>query len=177
VAAEGGNAMLPLRIRRYRRSDIPRLKRLYRAAWADTYGPVDGADAVAVMTAGLLEGGDPVMFRLAGDDIALVAVQGWRIVGSIRAHRREGIAYLSGMYVLPGRQRSGIGSRLMAAVMAELPPGLQIVADVRPTSASAIAFYRRHGFVESGRGREDVGSGHVVDVIYMCREGAAAVSA
>lgn len=168
--------MITLRIRPQRDSDSSALVRLYRAAWHATYDAIDGADWVEAMSVKLLDGDPPEMFAFAADDIALVAVRFGRIVGAIRAHRRAGLSFISGFYLYPHLQRRGIGSALLMTLLARIPPGEVVQLNVRPTSTAARQFYAAHGFVELGHGREDVGHGAPIDVVYL-RHGPAAEAA
>ncbi len=51
--------------------------------------------------------------------------------------------YIAALFVSPARQREGIGSRLLAWVMAGRP---SLELSVYVENARAVAFYRRHGF-------------------------------
>lgn len=57
--------------------------------------------------------------------------------------------------VAPERQRAGLGTRLleMLCVEARAAGRLRMLLEVRPSNATALAFYRRAGFTEIGRRR------------------------
>ena len=142
---------------------------LYRAAWHTTYDPIDGAPAIDRLIQFLLRDEPPGMFAMAATDMALVAEQDGRIVGSARAHPRNDGVHLSGMYVAPACQHNGIGMALLAELIARFPSDTRWRADVRPASIGACRFYERNGFVEIGRSRADVGGGFWVDQIELAR--------
>jgi ribosomal protein S18 acetylase RimI-like enzyme len=159
--------LLGTRIRRATPGDQPALVKLYRQAWHAAYDPVDGPAWVDSMSDHLLAGDRPLMFALQQHDVSLVATRFGRIVGAVRAHRLHDGAFLSGFYLRPDRKRQGIGSMLFWALVAELPPDETIMLNVRPTSAGARSFYARLGFEEVGTGTEDLGGGHLIDVVKL----------
>lgn len=143
---------------------------LYSSAWHETYDAIDGAAAIDRVIAALMHGENPEMFALDLEDIALVAELDHRLVGGIRGHPRDGELHLSGLYVVSAAQRRGVGAALLDALMSRYPYRCSMRADVRPTSLAARQFYTRHGFVEVGRGRADVGGNHWIDTIEFRRE-------
>ena len=156
-------------IRPYANEDRAAMTALYRRAWHDTYDAVDGAAAIDRVIVALLEGEPPEMFSLPPGDVALVTEFGRRLIGGIRGHPRPSGVHLSGMYVAPDAQRCSAGSAMLATLLGRFPPDTVVRADVRPTSLAARQFYARHGFVEIGRSRADVGGNHWVDVIELRR--------
>lgn len=146
---------------------MPALATLYRQAWHAAYDAVDGVEWVDSMCEHLLGGDSPLMFALRPDDIALVATRFGRILGSVRAHRLPDAAFLSGFYMLPGQTGRGIGRALFGELLALLPACEPVLLNVRPTSTGARSFYRTLGFREIGPGVEDLGGGHVIDVVTM----------
>lgn len=69
--------------------------------------------------------------------------------------------YVMSLAVLPGARDRGIGARLLAGAVEEArETGLRAVAlDVAAENRRAIAFYRRHGFVEVDRRERPPGRG------------------
>ena len=161
---------MPLLIRPYNdATDRPAMIALYSAAWHATYDAVDGTAKIDRLIAALLDGEPPEMFVLPDGDTALVALAGNHIIGGMRAHPRNGVVHLSGVYVHPGYQRRGTGNALLADLYARFRSGTVIRADVRPTSLSAFAFYARHGFERIGQTRTRVGGDLWSDTIEMQR--------
>jgi GNAT superfamily N-acetyltransferase len=75
------------------------------------------------------------------------------------------------LYVRPGAQRAGLGSRLLDVAKARRPDGLELWAFER--NAPALAFYARHGFEEvrrtDGAGNEEREPD--VRLAWRCRRG------
>lgn len=160
---------MSIHVRSYTDADRCGMTQFYRTAWHATYDQIDGAAAIDRVIAALLHGERPEMFVMPVGDVALVAANTDGFVGGIRGHPRDGALHLSGMYVQPGTHRRGIGTALFAALLQRFPHGVAVRADVRPTSVAARLFYARHGFIETGRGRTDVGGEHWVDTIELRR--------
>ncbi len=160
---------MPMIVRPFRHSDRPAMSALYGAAWHATYDAIDGAATIDRVIAALMDGEAPEMFTMPEGDIALVADLDGRLLGGVRGHPRGDAVHLSGMYVDPGMQGQGVGNALLMALLAHFPDGTTLRADVRPTSLLARKFYARHGFVEIGLGRTDVGGDHWVDMIELQR--------
>src|SRR5262245_4856832 len=70
-----------------------------------------------------------------------VAERDGQLVGVVALHD----GWVEQLYILPGYQGMGIGSELLAQVMAVCPEGLNLWAFQRNTRARA--FYERRGFV------------------------------
>ena len=97
---------------------------------------------------------------------ALVAVEGHRIVGIVRARRVDDVWHIGRLGVVPDRQGAGIGRRLLAAIEAAAPPEVMTFAlFTGPKSRQNVAMYERAGYrrVDSDDGlihlRKDVASG------------------
>jgi ribosomal protein S18 acetylase RimI-like enzyme len=77
----------------------------------------------------------------------LVATEGPRIVGSVRAHAAEGAWHVGRLAVAPDRQGRGIGSALIAAIESLAPADLdRITLTTGPKSEPNIRLYERHGY-------------------------------
>jgi ribosomal protein S18 acetylase RimI-like enzyme len=82
-------------------------------------------------------------------DMEIIEVDGVR-VGAIQVDRQPGIIFLNNMHITPSRQRHGIGSEIVRALIDEsdkrgIPIRLQVLK-VNP----ARKFYERLGFREIG---------------------------
>ncbi len=129
-------------IRRATTADAGEVLTIQRAAWV--------AEAQAHDTPFL----PPLMQSL--DDVrvdlrtrtALVAVDGHRMVGIVRAHPADGAWHIGRLGVVPDRQGEGIGSRLLSAIEAAAPPGTaRFALFTGPRSADNVRFYEAHGYV------------------------------
>jgi tRNA (guanine37-N1)-methyltransferase len=83
----------------------------------------------------------------------LVARQGRRIIGAVTGYRADDTRWGIGrLMVAPDQQGAGIGGRLLAAIEAEAPAGVEAyVLFTGPASAGNLAFYGRRGYVEIER--------------------------
>lgn len=78
---------------------------------------------------------------------AFVAKAGKIVVGYGTAQRQYPENYIGSLYVLPGYQRLGIGSKIMAKLMAWLGDSRPIMLKVAVYNKRAIRFYKRFGFI------------------------------
>ncbi len=72
------------------------------------------------------------------------------IFGACRVLRKNGVNQLQAIYVLPGYQGMGIGSRLWDAVKGTLNNDEAIVVEVATYNNNAISFYEKLGFEDTG---------------------------
>lgn len=91
----------------------------------------------------------------APDKLLLVAAEGSKIVGVLRAERRQRLFYepheegfITDFYILPEHRRKALGNEIMQKASAELKRmGAQIiVADVPAQNEIANRFYSKRGF-------------------------------
>lgn len=89
------------------------------------------------------------------EKLLLVAVEGTKVVGVLRAEMRERIFYephregfISDFYILPEYRRKALGNEILEHASAELKKmGAQIiVADVPSQNEIAVRFYTKRGF-------------------------------
>jgi GNAT superfamily N-acetyltransferase len=79
--------------------------------------------------------------------VALVAVDGHRIVGIVRASADAGRWHIGRLGVVPDRQGEGIGRSLLIAIEAEAPDDVHTFAlFTGPHSRDNVAFYERAGY-------------------------------
>ncbi len=81
----------------------------------------------------------------------LVAKENNAVVGAIRIIRRDNKNQLQAIYVLPDHQGKGIGSKLWEAAQNSLDKDKETYVEVANYNQSAIDFYHRLGFVDTGR--------------------------
>jgi predicted N-acetyltransferase YhbS len=81
-------------------------------------------------------------------DTVLVAVDGTRIVGSVRARLDGGDAWFIGrLVVAPDRQGAGIGTALLAAIEGLAPAEATVFSvETGPKSVQNVRLYERHGY-------------------------------
>lgn len=81
----------------------------------------------------------------------LKAVDGGRIVGSVRAHECDGVCHIARLFVEPARQKQGIASRLMAAIEARFPSARRFELFTGHRNEANLRFYQKRGYVEFKR--------------------------
>jgi ribosomal protein S18 acetylase RimI-like enzyme len=86
--------------------------------------------------------------RLADDAHFLVAESGGRVVGFLHYDQAGPEPELHRIYVDPRHQRQAIGGALLGELHSRLRAGASYVLMVIAGNRSAVAFYRRHGFVD-----------------------------
>ena len=86
------------------------------------------------------------------DHCFLVAETGGEICGYCEANLdSNGQIWLSKIYVLSGSQGSGVGAKLLNAVIAEFPGATAIRLEVGVKNSKAQHFYKKHGFITVGQ--------------------------
>jgi GNAT superfamily N-acetyltransferase len=122
-------------------ADAGEILTLQRAAWVTEAQLHDALDL------------PPLTQTLQGvrEDLAtqtvLVAVDGYRIVGTVRARLHAGVWHIGRLGAVPDRQGEGIGSVLLAAIEAAAPNGARAYElSTGPKSNRNIAFYERRGY-------------------------------
>ena len=77
----------------------------------------------------------------------LVAVDGHRVVGSVRASAAGGDWWIGRLVVVPDRQGAGIGRALLDEIERAAPPSVHtFVLETGPKSAANIRLYERLGY-------------------------------
>ncbi|MGJ0118030.1 N-acetyltransferase family protein [Williamsia sp. MIQD14] len=110
---------------------------------ADTIATFDVAERAAMWTQALVTSPTPGMTTwLAEMDGEIV---GFATSGPPRAERVRDIE-LRGLYTLARTHGTGLGGALLDAALGDRPAQLWVLAG----NARALAFYRKHGFIEDG---------------------------
>ena len=139
-------------IRRARPGEEAAVSRLLGEVWHATHDAELGRDKVAEITA---KWHTPALLRAQIDDPAkcfLVAeAADGDLVGHAMSWLDDGAAInLLRLYVLPGWQGRGLGSRLLAAAVADYPAGRLLRLEVQRENKPAIRFYERMGMRVAG---------------------------
>lgn len=138
---------MPLIIRAATEQDLERVHDLLIETWHDTYDSLIGHDKVVEMT-GLWHSPRALATQLAAPAVSfLIAEDEARIVGHAYAQApAPDLLVLRRLYVLPGRQRQGIGVALLADLDLRHPTARRVRLTVEAGNARALAFYHREGF-------------------------------
>ncbi len=138
-------------VRRATLADAEAGARCHAACWGEAYTGIVEPERLAALT-GDLEGRVAAWTRqLTRGDERWIAVDGDDVVGLASAgpNRDDDLPHLLELYACYARAAywgTGLGLRLMRAVIAERPASLWVFE----ANARARRFYRKHGFVEDG---------------------------
>jgi len=88
-------------------------------------------------------------------EIFLVAVSNLRVAGYVLASLNKDSGHILSIAVRSDLRRKGIGSRLMAGILAALRKkgAQQVMLEVRISDLDARRFYQKLGYIEAGRVR------------------------
>jgi ribosomal protein S18 acetylase RimI-like enzyme len=143
-------APLPALIRPATAGDIAAVRDLLVTTWHDTYDVFYGADevtritdqwhSVEALTRQLETAGLVFLVAEAADGrLAGTALAGFESEALVQLHR---------LHVAPAAQSRGVGSRLVAAVVARFPQAAAMRLYVEPRNTRAIRFYEAGGFAK-----------------------------
>jgi len=89
---------------------------------------------------------DEIRVAIATDTV-LVAVDGPRIVGSVRARLDASVWQIGRLVVVPDRQGAGIGTALLAEIERLAPDGVTAYSvETGPKSVQNVRLYERYGY-------------------------------
>jgi ribosomal protein S18 acetylase RimI-like enzyme len=94
---------------------------------------------------------EKVIANLGPNEKYVIAKDGDRVVGMCYALIRENKNQLEALYLLPEYQRKGIGTQLWDAVLPFFDKTKDIYVEVADYNEKAINFYKKLGFVDTGR--------------------------
>lgn len=156
-------------IERARVEDVDPIKRVLGETWAATYADCLSRSTIELVTT---HWHHPDLLRSQIEEPSgffAVAKEDGRIVGLITAVATSGeTLHLPRLYVHPAYQGCGIGTRLLNAAIAAYPEATLIRLAVEEHNAKGHAYWRGQGFVDTGKGIEEVGTDRV-SVIAMER--------
>ena len=138
-------------VRRAEASDLPGVETVARATWPVAYAGII-PDDVQRRLLDRWYSLESLSRALAVPESRLfVAESNGEVIGFAQFVRRSGeLVELTRIYVMPGRQRSGVGMRLLEAGLTEFagmsPQSLTV--EVERDNANGRRFYERVGFVE-----------------------------
>lgn len=142
-------------VRPWTEADIPAIRDVLWRSWESAYASFiptrdlrEYLDAAYTVEALRRLMSDPEISGYVGvREAEIVAIM------RLRDHRVEGRTYVSSVYVVPEEQGTGWGNRLMyeAARQAISAGRREIWLGVMTQNAPALAWYRRHGFVETAQ--------------------------
>jgi ribosomal protein S18 acetylase RimI-like enzyme len=138
-----------MRIRPAVPDDLEAIQRIGHLTWPATYA-FAGDEYVAHGLATWWS--REALLRSMSDTTVLVAIDGGELVGVGNIDLRSAIPVVWKLYVVPDVQRSGLGSALLTALIAEIPAGTEAVQlEYLDGNDRAARFYAAQGFRELRR--------------------------
>lgn len=132
-------------IRRAVDADTPRVTGFGRAHVARHYAPILGAEAAAGMVTQWW-GGDAMGAAGSAGCVVIAELDG-EVVGVAEHGLVDGEPVVWKLYVHPDHRGSGLGPRLLAAVLEQVPAGHErVLLEHVAGNVRAAAFYEREGF-------------------------------
>jgi ribosomal protein S18 acetylase RimI-like enzyme len=152
-------------VRRLMRPEVDAVCALARTVWQATYPALISQAQIDAMLADRY-GADRIRAQLDDPNHAWwVARRNAALIGFAHAALDGDACKLDKLYVHPDRQRQGIGSRLLQAVLhwARARQANRLWLQVNRGNAQAIAAYRKYGFRIAASRVFDIGDGYVMD--------------
>jgi ribosomal protein S18 acetylase RimI-like enzyme len=149
-----------LKIRDAGFDDVREIQRVARITWDHTYRETI-PESVRRKFVGQAYSADSLRHRMESN-VFIVAMMGEEILGFADFRRlSETSVELAAIYVLPGMQGRGIGSRLLESGTGRFPPLTKFMLRVERDNTRALNFYEAHGFRRTREHAEEF-YGHVV---------------
>lgn len=146
-----------MNIRRPVPADVPVLKKLLYDTWVDTYSHFVPRDVIDSVTA---QWHDPKRLTAeieGGIDYWRIAEDASGPIGILTAGFESETIQLRRLYIRPQSQRGGLGSALLTQLLTDFPKAKRISLEVEEKNPRGRAFYKKHGFEEKKRIRQDLG--------------------
>jgi len=132
--------------------EVAEIKKLLFETWTSTYSKIYSHEAIRIITSEWHS--IKLLTKQIKDSSScfIVAKEGAKIVGMCNAALTpEGaIINIQRLHVLPQYQRQGIGSKLINEVTKAFLKIHKISLEVEKQNHNAFAFYKRHGYKETG---------------------------
>jgi len=154
------------RIRDIQLGDFLAIRRVARETWAVTYRGIVPEDVQdEFVRRAYLE--ESLARRMEGG-VFLVADLNEKVVGFADFYSDSGEVRLAAIYVLPGEQGRGIGTRLLEAGIKRFSAVARITLRVERDNHPARRFYEAHCFRETGEFTEDFFGHEMREIEMVC---------
>lgn len=154
-------------------ADLGSVAKLAGAIWRDHYAGIITTGQIEYMLARGYAHDALKRFVVEPGAGLLLARDGSRLIGFAAYHRVDGASELKldKLYVHQDAQRRGVGSRLIARVVAAAMAQklLALVLNVNKRNLQAIRAYEKNGFVIRESVVVDIGGGYVMDDYVMAK--------
>lgn len=141
----------PLSIRTPTLDELPIISALLRETWHATYDRIIGAGKVELLSSQWHSVARLTQERGDRRCHSLVAILAGIVAFASTRKNDDGSTQLARFYVRPNWHGQGIGKKLLAAILADLPAGTTVKLDVLEDNIEAVAFYTGEGFLAAGR--------------------------
>lgn len=132
--------------------DLDAVRALLVETWHATYDEIYGAQRVTEITDDWHSIAS-LKARLSRPNSEFLVADDGKAIGGMAyaaATNDPKLVMLHQLYVHPSFQRAGIGKMLLDEIEDSFPDARTLRLEVEAANASALAFYRAHGFVEAG---------------------------
>ncbi len=155
--------------RALRHEDLAAVAALARHVWQATYPGIISQAQIDSMLAARYNPKALADYLNAEDRWFEVVETSGRLAGFCATEIHRGEFKIDKIYIAPERQRDGLGGRLIAraAQRARALGYAHLILAVNKRNDSAIAAYRKHGFVVRDSVCVDIGNGFVMDDFIM----------
>ena len=133
--------------------EVQEIKQVLSETWIDTYISFLPVDVIHKITS-LWHTPEGLAAEIEDERVCFSVAKNEHgvILGLVTAGRpTDEVVYIARLYVLPGHQRQGIGTRLMDACVAAFPGTGTLRLEVEEQNEKGLSFYRKQGFREISR--------------------------
>lgn len=152
--------------------DIETIRRLADRTWRVCYPGIITESQIDYML-GWMYAADRIRREIESEDIRYLLAESPEPSGfsGFGPGEKAGEIFLHKLYVLPEKQRAGIGSALLAAVVEHCEENdiSRISLRVNRRNESAIRAYEKNGFQKTNEVCSDIGGGFVMDDFVMTK--------
>ena len=133
--------------------EVQEIRRLLSETWIDTYSSFLPQDVIQRTTA-LWHNPQTLASEIQDERIffGVARDEHNRILALVTAGKRtDGVVVIARLYVKPGNQRRGIGSKLLEESINAFRGVKKLRLEVEAQNEKGLSFYRRQGFMEISR--------------------------
>lgn len=133
-------------IRRVVVDELPLVRELAERIWPDAYEGVIERHRIEIML------GDIYALEALENEMDAFGHVFWMArhqnddAGFVSAYKLDDVTWIKKLYVLPAKQKLGIGKQLMATAIAHFAPSRAVSLNVNTGNVKAIGYYQRAGF-------------------------------
>lgn len=156
-------------IRDMQERDIPAIAELAARVWREHYPGIISREQIEYMLPGACSEASIKAFVRDKQQRFWLAYAGQTLAGYAAVQPKEnGVWFIDKLYIDAARHRLGLGSALLAHIIAAVRPRA-LTLRVNRRNVKAINFYFKHGFAIEGLDVLDIGGSYVMDDFLMRR--------